>query len=159
MESSTDIMRVERSGGFDLPAPTEIVFPLFGPGRESDWAWGWHPEPVQPDHIAAEEGAVFKTNHDGSEAIWLLNRYDPGAGRIEYITFRNEDRLGIISIHVSSAPEGSHVEVIYSFTALSEKGRASIAHFTGEHYRHMMHDWQHAISHYLATGETLKMQH
>jgi hypothetical protein len=156
VESSHEVMRVTRSASFDLGAPMDDVFPLFGPERERDWAWGWQPEPVDPPQINAEEGAVFKTTHNGDETVWVISRYDPANGRVEYVTFRHDDRLGQISIQVSAMANGSHVEVTYAFTALSEKGERHIAHFTEDYYRKMIGDWQRAISHFLETGETLQ---
>jgi hypothetical protein len=157
MVSPHDANRVVRTASFDLVAPKDDVFPLFGPDREREWAWGWRPEPVDPEQITAEEGAVFKTSHGGDRAVWVVSRYDPGAGEVEYVTFRHDDRLGVISIKVSpTAVGGSHVEVTYSFTALSEKGVRHIAHFTEDYYRRMMDSWQRAISYFLQTGQVLK---
>ncbi len=144
MDSSHDTARVVRVASFDLAAPVEQVFPLFGPDRERDWAWGWQPEPVDPSRISAEEGAVFKTTHHGDEAVWVVSRYDPEIGRVEYVTFRHDDRLGVIAIQVSALGDGSHVQVTYAFTALSEKGERHIAHFTEEYYHNMMAEWQQA---------------
>jgi len=157
MASQHDPTRVVRTASFDLAAPKEDVFPLFGPDREREWASDWRPEPVDPGQIVSEEGAVFKTTHRGDRAVWVVSRYDPQAGEVEYVTFRHADRLGVISIKVTSGPgDGSHVEVTYAFTALSEKGMRHIAHFTDDYYRNMMDTWQRAISHYLRTGELLK---
>ena len=157
MASSHDATRVVRTASFDLAARREDVFPLFGPDREREWAWGWRPEPVDPQQIVAEEGAVFKTSHHGDRAVWVVSRYDPQAGEVEYVTFRHDDRLGVIFIQVTDAEGGgSHVDVTYSFTALSERGVRHIAHFTEEYYRTMMDNWQKAIDYFLRTGEVLK---
>jgi hypothetical protein len=157
MASQHDPTRVVRTASFDLAGPKDVVFPLFGPDREREWAWGWRPEPVDPGRVVSEEGAVFMTSHQGDRAVWVVSRYDPEAGEVEYVTFRHDDRLGVISIVVTpTAAGGSHVEVTYTFTALSEKGMQHIAHFTEEYYRAMMNTWQRAINHYLETGEVLK---
>jgi hypothetical protein len=91
--------------------------------------------------------------------VWVVSRYDPEAGRVEYVTFRQDDRLGVISIQVSAAEQGSRVEVTYAFTALSEKGERHIALFTEEYYRSMMVDWQRAITHFLKTGKMWRHSH
>jgi hypothetical protein len=151
MEEKYDMIRVERSAEFDLSAPPDEVFPLFGPDRESDWASDWRPEPIYPPEIGAEEGAVFKTSHSG-EAIWVMSRYDPALRKIEYTTFRPGDRVGRIRIEVGGRENASHVRVTYAFTALSEQGKQHISHFTEEHYKEMMAHWQRAIEHFLKRG-------
>jgi len=154
VDAMHDHMRVERSAEFVLAAQPDEVFPLFGPDRESDWASDWRPEPVYPHEIRAEEGAVFKTSHSG-DATWVMSRYDPAHRRVEYTTFRPDDRVGRIVVQVSGRENGSRVEVTYAFTALSEQGKGHNAHFTEEHYREMIAHWKRAINYYLATGEML----
>jgi hypothetical protein len=156
MDPSHNLARVTRSAGFDLEASPDEAFVLFGPDREGDWAWGWLPEPVYPSEIRAERGAVFKTSQHGEEVVWVISRYDPEQCHIEYTTFRHADRVGTVSVQVRAREGGSQVEVTYIFTALSEQGKRHIAHFTEEHYREMMADWQEAICHFLGTSETLQ---
>ena len=156
MDASHDLTRVTRSAAFDLEVPPDEAFVLFGPDRERDWAWEWEPEPVYPAEIRAEEGAVFKTKQHGEEAVWVINRYDLKRHHVEYTTFRHADRVGLVSVVVGAREGGSRVEVTYTFTALSDRGRAHVAHFTEEHYEKMIADWQRAISHFLGTGETLR---
>ena len=154
MEEMQDQVRVERSAGFDLAVRPEEAFPLFGPDRESDWASDWHPEPIYPPEIRAEEGAVFKTSHSG-DATWMVSRYDLEHRRVEYTTFRPNDRVGRIVVEVSEREGGSHVEVTYLFTALSVQGLQHNAHFTEGHYREMIAHWKRAIDYFLETGKTL----
>ncbi len=159
METTGSNVRVTRSGGFDLPSPAYVVFPLFGYDRESDWAQGWRPQPVYPDELRAEDGAVFKTDQNGDVAVWVMTRHELERGIVEYITFRNDDRIGRVMVQVGEGPEGphgAHVEVTYNFTALSEQGRQHIAHFTEKHYRQMLAHWRQAIVHFLETGNTLQ---
>jgi hypothetical protein len=156
MATAQDPIRVVRTATFEIAAPPAEVFPLFGPDRERDWASAWKPEAVDPPRVIAEEGAIFKTNHDGDEAVWVVSRFDYEQQRAEYVNFRHNDRLGQISIQVSTSDKGSYVEVTYMFTALSEKGERHIAHFTEDYYSRMMAHWEQAISHFLKTGETLQ---
>ncbi len=156
MGASDDLTRVTRTAAFELDARPDEVFPLFGPDREGDWVWGWQPEPVYPAVIGVEEGAVFKTNQHGEEVVWMISRYDPEQRRIEYTTFRYADRVGRVSIVVSEMAGGTHVEVTYAFTALSEQGKRHIAQFTAQHYAEIMAEWQEAICHFLGKCETLQ---
>src|SRR5689334_10777405 len=63
MEGTHEGLYVERTEEFEVAAPADVVFPLFGPDRESDWASDWRPEPVYPVEVKAVEGAVFRTSH------------------------------------------------------------------------------------------------
>jgi hypothetical protein len=141
---------MERTEEFEVNAPADEVFPLFGPDRESDWASDWRPEPVYPVEVKAVEGAVFRTSHSG-EAVWVVSRFDGAQRRVEYTTFRPDDRVGRIIVSVSEEGEGSRVRVTYAFTALSEQGMRHITHFTEEHYREMIAHWKRAIDGFLST--------
>jgi hypothetical protein len=140
---------VERSGSIVLQGAPEEVFPLFGPDREREWAAGWEPEPVYPEVVRAQEGAVFRTTHGGGEAVWVVSVYDVERRVVEYTNFRNENRVTRVRVSVEAAPERkgwSVARVRYELTALSEGGAQYLAHFTEAHYHEMMKEWEEAIN-------------
>jgi hypothetical protein len=146
---------VERSGTITLQGVPNVVFPLFGPDREREWAEGWEPEPVYPPAVEAREGAVFRTRHGGAEAVWVVSRHDAEGRFVEYTTFRRDDRVTRIRVSVDPDPghEGwSVARVTYALTALSEQGAHHLAHFTEAHYREMMGEWEQAINGILVGG-------
>src|ERR1700689_5409508 len=44
-----------------LPAPPAVVFPLFGPVRESEWAPHWNPTILYPPDRSQKAGMAFTT--------------------------------------------------------------------------------------------------
>lgn len=145
---------VERSGTIGLRGEPDVVFPLFGPDREREWAEGWEPEALYPEVVAAREGTVFSTRHGGAEAVWVVNRYDEVERVVEYTTFRHEERVTRIraSVEEDVEREGwSVARVTYAVTALSERGVHMLEHFSEGNYDEMMKEWERAINHKLAS--------
>jgi hypothetical protein len=55
----------EASFTLRLPAAPTVVFPLFGPIRESEWSLHWSPTMLYPAERSQKAGAVFTTReHD-----------------------------------------------------------------------------------------------
>ena len=147
---------VERRGTISLRGAPDVVFPLFGPDREREWAEGWEPEPLYPGDVRAKEGAVFRTRHGGGEAVWVVNRYDAQGRVVEYTTFRHEERVTRIRVSVEADPERdgwSVAQVTYALTALSDRGAHHLAQFSEGHYGEMMAEWEQAINGALASSE------
>ncbi len=148
---------VERSGSIRLHSAPDTVFPLFGPDREREWAEGWEPEAVWPGAVMAQEGAVFRTQHGAMEAVWVVSRFDAGERVVEYTTFRHEDRVTRITIQVEAdaGHEGwSVAQVTYALTALSGRGAIHMSHFSDEHYREIMQEWERDINAVLARSDS-----
>ena len=148
---------VERTHSIVLEGETDMVFPLFGPIREADWAAGWEPEMVAGDGLTPQRGAVFRTvDDDRGETVWLLSHLDLEERRIGYVRTTPLSDLAEISIAVDPHPsEGSIATVTYRITSLSEEGNQYAGSFTEERYGELIDEWQTAINHFLATGEQL----
>jgi hypothetical protein len=142
-------IRISRTSTLTLIAPHDVVFPLFCPDGERNWAPEWNPQPVYPTTIQPEEGAVFTTAHSGDQ-IWVMTRHEPSQGLIEYVNFRPGTLITHIAIRVSPSSQGSHAQVTYTLTALSDQGQHRVARFTQLHYAEMMAHWEHAINSFLA---------
>ena len=138
---------VTRTGLLQLSAAPEEVFPLFGPIEEKRWEAGWDPEVVHPRSSIAAPGMVFRTRHEGEAAtVWLLNRWDPESGEIEYLTVTPDLRVGRIELRLQEEPPGrTRVRVSYTFTALSLAGNACVEDFTEARYAERMRRWEAAI--------------
>lgn len=145
---TTESMYAERTGTLSLHGTPDEVFPLFGPGREREWAHDWAPEAIYPSHIAAIPGSVFRTYH-GGEAIWVMNAYDEDARIVSYTNFRTGDRVTQIRVAVEPDPlheARSLAHIRYAIVALSELGTRYIAHFNDAHYAAMMREWENEIN-------------
>jgi len=78
------IGQASQLGSILLHGDLATVFPLFGPGREAEWAPGWRPEMLYSPTPEGGEGAVFRTttNHsaaEGQEMLWTVARLDAPA--------------------------------------------------------------------------------
>jgi hypothetical protein len=85
----------------------------------------------------------------GGEAIWVVSRYDPQERKVEYTTFRNDDRVTRIRVSVEPSPDyedRSIARVSYALTALSEEGAHHLARFTEANFREMLNEWEQAIN-------------
>ena len=77
--------REHAEAGFTLrlPATPSVVFPLFGPIRESEWSPHWNPTLLYPAEHIQKAGAVFTTREHDQDVIWILTAYDEAALRIQ----------------------------------------------------------------------------
>jgi hypothetical protein len=138
-------------------APPAVVYRLHGFREEKSWAAGWEPEMVFPADGSPTEGAVFLIRRSGVEEVWVLTRWDPIARRAGYIHVTAGREVTEIRISVSGPEQGpSHVEVAYTWTALSEAGNVFIEKQTEESFRAWMSEWEEEMAHYLRTGTKLE---
>lgn len=151
--------RIQRSATIHLNASISSAFPLFGPVREKDWAYGWNPEIIYPQNTLVEKHMVFRTQgglHGSPEAYtWVIVNYEPSRGMIEYIVSASE-RFWFITVSCVAAESGTDVTVTYSYTGLTEEGirrnELAIAHM----YASELKDWEEALNHYITTGKQLQ---
>jgi len=139
------------------------VFPLFGPLREREWAEGWNPRVVWPDTGAIQERMTFLTGHaqDHDDAsLWVVSRYDPDQARIEYTVYSaNRVRWILICCRESEGGNATEAEITYTYVGASESARTRNARDLESMFKHRLKDWEHAINHYLRTGDRLTHHH
>jgi hypothetical protein len=159
MTPSTDFVakRVTRTRAQTHAAAPSVVFPLHGPLEEALWAVGWHPEMIHPAAGPPARGTIFVTRHGGAEAVWVLTRWDPAQGRVEYVHVSQGRDVTEIDIRVSGPEAGpTRVEVTYTWTGLSPEGNAFVEGQTEEAFGRMMDEWEEEMAHYLRTGRKLE---
>ncbi len=139
--------RSTRSHSFTLDMPVAKAFPLFEPEGERAWAKGWEPVYVHPASGKAEQGMVFTTSHGGEDTIWMMNRYEPAAGIVEYARVTPGSRLATVLVQCAAIDAGrTRVTVIYVFTGLSAAGNAIVRKMDDEAYRAYIESWRDAIA-------------
>ena len=139
-----------------LLAPPEAVFPLLCPVRETEWAVGWEPKRVYSHSGLAEPDCVFTTSGEGTDAIWVVSRYEPESHRVEFVKITPGLTACRIEIRLNRGRDGgSEAEVSYTHTALSEAGERFIRDFTQERFEAFMRAWESELNHFLRTGERL----
>jgi len=125
-----------------LNAAPNVVFPLFGPVRETEWVKGWDPHILYPADRSQIPGAVFTEG----DAVWLLTTYDLKNLRMAYAFFEPGLSANQIEIVVKSAPGGkSEASVTYKRTALSEAGDRQVTEFAQHFPGHRAH-WEETIN-------------
>jgi len=152
-EQISQTATIRLNGRFDQ------VFPLFGPVREKDWAAGWDPQIVHCDSDNIAEHMVFQTHsHLEDETglyTWTVSKYTPEQGLIEYTVFA-DNRLWWIMI-LCDEREGKYCEasITYTFVGFNEVGDGRNRLALTTMFKHGLKDWEHAINHYLETGDLL----
>lgn len=161
MSKAFKAKRISRTSTITLAGSLAEVFPLFGPLREKEWAFGWNPQVIYPPDARLEEGMVFKTpahlGHGEPDYIWTLSRYQPGQAIIAYTIFTPE-RLWTIAIQCAAANDdlSTAATITYTFTGLTSLGNALNEQALQHLYADDLRDWEEAINHYLHTGTILK---
>lgn len=141
----------------DLVGTPERIFPLLCPVREAEWVDGWDPELVVTASGVIEPGCLFVTDEgEGEDAVWVTVEHDPESWRVGFVKVTPGHTVGRIEIQLQDKPgPGTYAYVTYSYTALSESGRAFIEAFDESHYQGFMQEWELALNHYLRTGDRL----
>ena len=102
---------------------------------------GWSPHYLHPPGGPQCEGAVFRTDADGEQALWMITRFDPRAGTAEYVRIVPGSRLGTVSIRSAAASASETVvHVTYRLTALSAQGNRVLEAFDAG-FDAMMVEW------------------
>ncbi len=142
--------RVTRTYTQRLIAPADDVFPLLCPVRELEWVKGWQPGFVISASGLAEEDAVFSTREEGREALWIITRHNPQLRFVEFCKVTPGFTVAIIRIQLEITGKRScDAHISYSYTALSNKGRAFINAFSAEKYAAFMQEWETDLNDYL----------
>lgn len=124
------------------------AFPLFGAWAEQQWAPDWKPQFLYPDPSADKEGAVFRVKHGSHTSVWIMTRFDPGSGHVQYALMTNEVMMALINIEVKRAGDDkTDVEVAYEWTALNPSANEHIRAMV-ERFRNAGAEWGQQINSY-----------
>lgn len=129
-----------------LPAQPSVVFPLFGPVRESEWAPHWNPTILYPPGRSQSAGAVFTTKQHDRDVVWVETSYDEAALRIGYVIVR--PGISASQLDIALKPIGdqeTEATVTHRVTSLSEEGDRFVKEFAAEFPTERDH-WEQAIS-------------
>jgi hypothetical protein len=149
--------RISKTALIELRASIEKVFPLFGPIRETEWAYGWDPEIIF-GNIDPEEHMIFRTKagyDDEKFYTWIVSQYSLAHHKIEY-TVSTTQRIWVITVQCTAHGNGTKAMITYTYTSLTDTG----AKRNEESLRNMfacdLKDWEEAINFYLNTGKMKK---
>jgi len=132
------------------------IMPLYCPVREIDWVEGWNPKVVISNSGLVEKNCIFITPNEPNDIVWIVTDYDTEKGHVEMYHHLVETLITRLEIQLTAVNESTtHAALIYSKTALSEKGDEALKEFTKESYDIMMDSWEKAMNYYLKTGKML----
>ncbi len=138
-------LHVRSTFSFEVPAPPELVAPLFGAHRERAWEEDWDPQFVYPQPAEDRAGEVFTVTHGGHTSIWVNAAFDLQKGHIQYVNV--VPGIMAVSIDIQAIAIGTsntRVEVTYERTALSAEANDRVRQ-SGELDRGAAAHWQRAI--------------
>jgi hypothetical protein len=125
-----------------LDAPPAMVFPLFGPVRESEWSPHWNPQILYPADKRQQAGSVFTTG----EAIWLMTVYDLAALRVSYAIATPGESAAQLDIVLKASPGGAtEATITHRATSLSDAHDRDVVESIREFSMQQDH-WEHAIN-------------
>jgi hypothetical protein len=155
----TPLARATRVGLQTWDAPPERVLPLLTPSGEEAWAVGWAPEiRWQPPDKGV--GTLFVTHGHQQETVWILKTFDTAHGVVAYSHLTPGALIVELTLTLTPLAGGkTQANIRYVFTALSERGNATITQMTEEHFAALMHDWEAELNHFLRTGRKLDAHH
>jgi len=145
--------RVKYSADFVIEQSAGALFPLFSAEGEKLWVPGWDYEGVTGTSEFREDTIFLTKNHDHAarDAIWLVKKYRPDDGLVEFYKVEPGEKVGVIRVKCTALSEAeTQVTVTYEYIALSQKGQAFINRFTALEYKKFMGEWQQLLEAYFA---------
>ena len=150
------VRRIVRTSRMRLAAPPERVFPLLGPVWEYEWIEGWDCVLIRSESGVAEDNCVFVTNFPGEEGeVWVVSRYDPEGGFLEFVRFLKDERVIRYDISVRGDGDGSELAWTKIITSLGQKGEALLEAYGEAEHALQIKNLERMLNHYFATGEKL----
>jgi len=150
--------RITRAYRQTINANPDIVFPLLCPVREAEWLDGWQYDMIYSESGLVEEGAVFRTSHEGEDdTIWIITKHNPRTLEVDFTRFTNNSRTCVLKIAVSPKDsDSSYVEISYTYTGITPEGNDFIDDFTEDSFLEAVTFWERSMNYFLKTGERLK---
>lgn len=143
--------RVHHIRDFQIDQPIDVLFPLFSPEGEKYWVPGWDYKNIIGSTELHEDYIFITENHDhaGSDAIWLVKKYDPDSHYVVFYRVEPDEKVGIITVKCDAISRfRTNVSVAYEYLALSEKGNEFITGFTKEKYKEFIREWKELLERY-----------
>ncbi len=158
--NNSQAYRIQREYTHKVAAPPSKIFPLLCPVLEYEWIEDWSCEMIHSVSGVAEYGCIFKTNLPrvrGLEEIWVVSRYEPEAGVIQFVVTCQESHVMKLDIDLKDCGDGTtQVRWSHTFTSLTDKLLDLMKNLQGEMYVDMMARLSESLNHYIRTGEMLK---
>lgn len=110
----TPLFQVDLETVMALKAAPGKIFPLLCPVLEERWIPGWRAKILHSKSGRAELGCIFRTRDgDDTERLWVVTRYEPGAGRIEFTQF--QAGRCVVRLEIQLIPNGQVTRAIWRY--------------------------------------------
>ena len=134
-------------------APAE-VFPLLCPVKEIEWVEGWMPDWIISESGLVEQGCVFQTTGDSSQAdrtaTWVVTYHDAAGRQLEMLKIISEHTFMTLQAKVAPGNHNdSELTITYEWTALGHEGEAFLEERTTHWYLAFMRGWKDTIEQFL----------
>jgi hypothetical protein len=134
-------------------APVDRVFPLLCPVQEALWLPGWSAQILHSDSGVAELGCVFRTRDaEDCEHIWIVSRYEPAAGLIQFVQFLPGRCVLRLDIAVAPEPGGCRSHWNYTVDGLVPAPPDGFAAYAQAPFSARMAHLETSLASYLATS-------
>lgn len=156
-DSEFQARRITKTYRQTINSTPEEVFPLLCPVREAEWLDGWQYDMIYSESGLVEEGAIFRTSHEGEEdTIWIVTKHDSITREIEFARFTNNSRICFLKIDVKPKDGGSsYVGISYAYTSVTPEGNDFLNRFTDDEFLEAVIFWEKSMNYFLETGERL----
>jgi len=138
--------RASHHHSFLLPVPPAEAIAWFTPEGERAWAEEWDPVYVHPASGAAEEGMVFTTAAGGEATLWVMTKYEPVTGRVEYARVTPGSRIAVVRVTCRAEGTQTRVTVGYTITGLSDAGNAYVREMSAQRFADYIDTWPASIA-------------
>ena len=144
--ASAERARVRRTGSLRVAAPLERAFPYFTPDGERLYVPGFDPQYLHPLTGEQGEGAIFTTDHNGEDTLWMVLRFSPAEGQAEYARVTPGSRRGSVSVSLERLDQSTtQATISYDLTSTSEAGDQKLAAFTDQAFAATLAEWETKI--------------
>jgi hypothetical protein len=139
-------LRVSHQHAFVLPLELPEAVALFTPEGERAWAEEWDPIYLAPHDGRTQEGMVFTTAAGGEATVWLMTRYAPAAGELEYVRATPGSRIAVVKVRCTAEGDArTRVSVTYTITGLCEAGNEYVRQMSAQRFADYIDSWPAAI--------------
>lgn len=146
---------ISHAKAFTMFVPIAKLFPLFTPEGEKKWVPDWDYENVMGTSDLSEDYVFLtkKHDHESSNAIWIVKRYDPKSHFVQYYKIEPETKIGLVSVKCTERETAkTEVQVTYKYISLSKDGEAFVSEFSEKVYEEYIGEWQKLLVKYFMAG-------
>jgi hypothetical protein len=142
---------INHTKSFEIDISIEKIFPLFSPEGEKLWVPDWDYINIMETTNISENYVFLTKTHDHAttNAIWIINKYEPQSYFIQFYKIEPKDKIGIVTIKCFKlASVRTNVRVTYEYISLSQNGEKFISEFNESIYEKFINEWQILLSNY-----------